>query len=246
MLKDTDRRGVLRDVGCGEETDLDTLRVLPLIKKLETPFKAVASTLHPSGKNAGCDVHKQFVAAEGNQPLWHARIVCALCERGFEVAEAVARMAASLRQPKPTDGDKDESKSKARKVLHKFASKDTTEIGVWRQILLDHLDYMRATSTRVNVMHVMQGELDDVPGAVLQVLEDQNTEDALGIVDDCITAIVCEVIRVREERKRMSQQASAGKAEEDRERARSADRQRREEQHMSDEHRMAKVRAAAV
>ena len=246
MLPGSDQRRILREAGCDEDADLTTMEGIPLIKKLEVAFKVVAGTMRLSEKYAGYDVHKQFHASEWNQPLWRPQIVRAMTECGFEVADRPAAAQPPKSKQLTEDENIDEKKAQSRKVMLKFAPQDTSEMGVWYRVVLDHWDYIRATNTTVKVMDIMQGELDDVPKAMQQVLDDQNTADGMGIVDDCVTNIVREIIRLRDVRERLGVQERAKDAEVERERKREADRQRREDQRRRDEDRKAKDRAAAI
>ena len=180
LLTDT-----LGEAGCDEDADLTTMEGIPLIKKLEVAFKVVAGTMRPSEKYAGYDVHKQFQASEWNQPLWRPQIVRAMMECGFEVADRPAAAQPPKSKPLTEDENIDKPKAQSRKVMLKFAPQDTSEMGVWYRVVLDHWDYIRATNTKVKAMDIMQGELDDVPNAMQQVLDDQNTADGMGIIGDC-------------------------------------------------------------
>ena len=246
MLPGPDQRRILREAGCDEDADLTTMEGIPLIKKLEVAFKVVAGTMRPSEKYAGYDVHKQFQASEWNQPLWRPRIVRAMTECGFEVADRPAAAQPPKSKPLTEDENIGKQKAQSRKVMLKFAPQDTSEMGVWYRVVLDHWDYIRATNTTVRVMDIMQGELDDVPKAMQQVLDDQNTADGMGIIDDCVTNIVREIVRLRNERERLGVQERARDAEVERERKREADRQRREDQRKRDDDQKAKDRAATV
>ena len=217
MLPGSNQRRILREAGCDEDADLTTMEGIPLIKKLEVAFKVVAGTMRLSEKYAGYDVHKQFHASEWNQPLWRPQIVRAMTEPGFEVADRPAAAQPPKSKPLTEDENIDEKKAQSRKVMLKFAPQDTSEMGVWYRVVLDHWDYIRATNTTVKVMDIMQGELDDVPKAMQQVLDDQNAADGMGIVDDCVTNIVREIIRLRDERERLGVQERAKDAEVERE-----------------------------
>ena len=246
MLPGPDQRRILREAGCDEDADLTTMEGIPLIKKLEVAFKVVAGTMRPSEKYAGYEVHKQFQASEWNQPLWRPQIVRAMTECGFEVADRPAAAQPPKSKPLTEDENIDKQKAQSRKVMLKFVPQDTSEMGVWYRVMLDHWDYIRATNTKVKVMDIMQGELDNVPNAMQQVLDDQNTPDGMGIIDDCVTNIVRGIVRLRNERERLGVQERARDVEVERERKREADRQRREDQRKRNDDQKAKDRAAAV
>ena len=176
MLPGPDQRRILREAGCDEDANLTTMEGIPLIKKLEVAFKVVAGTMRRSEKYAGYDVHKQFQASEWNQPLWCPQIVRAMTECGFEVADRPAAAQPPKSKPLTEDETIDKQKAQSRKVMLKFAPQDTSEMGVWYRVVLDHWDYIRATNTKVKVMDIMQGELDDVPNAMQQVLDDSRED----------------------------------------------------------------------